>query len=92
MYPSGNEPSSVQVPDAPPLVILARLGNELCVTVLHAAAADLFWQIRQQLLEIHGCYSLRLIILTPAPGNGAIKEIQWRRPVVPDRRVSWKRR
>jgi hypothetical protein len=92
MHPSGNEPSSVLVPDAPPLVTLARLGKELRVTVLHAAAADLLWQNRQQLVEIHRCTSLRLIMLSPARGNGATQELQWRRPVVRERQVSWRRR
>ena len=92
MHRSGNDHSRVPVPDAPPLGTLARLGEELRVTVLHAAAADLLWQNRQQLVEIHGCTSFRLIMLFPARGDGATRELQWRRPVLPTRLVRLRRR
>jgi len=83
MHRSGNDHIPASAPDGPPLATLARLGDELSVTVLYAAAADLLWQQRQRLVEIHGCSSLRLIMLSPAPGIGATTELQWRRPVLP---------
>lgn len=92
MHRSGNDHSRVPVPDAPPLATLARLGEELRVTVLHPATADLLWQNRQQLVEIHGCSSFRLIMLSPAPGDGTLRELQWRRPVLPKRLVRWRGR
>jgi hypothetical protein len=91
MNRSGNDHGPVPVPDAPPLVTLARLGSELRVTVLHAAAADLLWQNRQQLLQIHGCLSLRLIMLSPAQANCSTKELQCQ-PVWSERQFSWRRR
>lgn len=86
----------ISVPDGPPLLTMARMGTVLHVTVLHATAADLIWQHRQQFTEIHGCSGLRLSVLSPAGSDGKPTELQWQRPNV-NRRVirraiSWRRR
>lgn len=69
------------VPDGPPLVTMARIDTVLRVTVLHAAAADLLWQNREQLVKIHNCSCLRLSVLSPGHGDqrNAI-ELQWQPP------------
>lgn len=64
-------------PDGPPLASIERQGSLLQVTVLHPAAADLLWRLRENLSEIHGCSSLRLTIHGAAP----VIELEWERPV-----------
>lgn len=80
------------VPDGPPLLTMARSGTVLHVTVLHAAAADLLWQHRQQLTKIHNCLSLRLCVLNPAQPDGSATEVEWQRPQIVRRSISGRRR
>lgn len=80
------------VPDGPPLLTMARFGTVLHVTVLHAAAADLLWQNRQGLTEIHECLSLRLCVLNPAQADGSATEVEWQRPKLARRLISARRR
>lgn len=80
------------VPDGPPLLTMARSGTVLHVTVLHAAAADLLWQHRQQLTTIHNCLSLRLCVLNPAQPDGSATEVEWQRPEMARRLISGRRR
>lgn len=80
------------VPDGPPLLTMARSGAVLHVTVLHAAAADLLWQNRQRLTEIHGCLNLRLYVLNPAKADGSATEVEWQRPEMARRLISGRRR
>jgi hypothetical protein len=84
----GNDLTPAQPPDGPPLMTMARSGTELVVTCLHAKAADLLWQQRQRLVEIHGCSSLRLILLTAAKDEVAGMSSGWR----PTRSEHWWRR
>ena len=80
------------VPDGPPLVTMARVGTVLHVTVLHAAAADLLWQNRHQLTEIHNCLSLQLCVLNPAQADGSATKVEWQRPEMARRLISGRRR
>lgn len=59
---------------------MARVGTMLDVTVLHGSAADLVWQQRQTLTEMHNCLSLRLNLAACVRGSGAA-ELQWHRLV-----------
>ncbi len=68
-------------PDGPPLACIARCGDTLHVTVLHAAAADILWQSRQLLTAVHSCSELRLVVMEPHAGDGAAIVIQWQRPL-----------
>lgn len=74
-------------PDGPPLASIERQGSLLQVTVLHPAAADLLWRLRESLLEIHGCNSLRLTIHGAAP----VIALEWARPSAPAPAVSVRR-
>lgn len=76
------------VPEAPPLVCIARNGTELHVTVLHAAAADLLWQLREPLTAVYGSTSLRLTMLEPPHQHGDALELQWKRPTEPKSTIS----
>lgn len=76
------------VPDGPPLACIARNGAELHVTILHAAAADLLWQLREPLTALYGSTSLRLTMLEPSRQPGNALEIQWKRPTEPKSRIS----
>ena len=82
---------SSPVPDGPPLVCIARCGETLHVTVLHAATADILWQHRQELAAVHRCTGLQLIILDPSVGDGEALTIPWKRPLVPDASISPRR-
>lgn len=59
---------------------MAVMGDVLHVTVLHAAAADLFWQQRQRLTSVFSCASLRLTVLKPPNTDGPAIDIEWQRP------------
>jgi hypothetical protein len=59
---------------------MARNAEALHVTVLHAAAADLFWQVRHRLTALYGCSTLRLTVLKPPNTDGQAIDIEWRRP------------
>lgn len=83
---SGN---ATAVPDGPPLLTMARCGSVLVVTVLHAAAADLVWQHRQTLVEIHSCLSLRLLLLNHRSAEAT--QLQWFAPVPVDRPITRRR-
>ena len=74
-------------PDGPPLASIERQGSLLQVTVLHPAAADLLWRLRERLSEVHGCTSLRLTIL----GAAQVIELQWTRPLAPAPALSVRR-
>ena len=67
-------------PDGPPLACITRNGSVLEVTVLHATAADLLWQLRQGLAAVYGCSALRLTVV------GTPIEIRWQRPRGPRQR------
>ena len=82
---------SSPVPDGPPLVCIARCGDTLHVTVLHAATADILWQLRQDLAAVYRCSDLQLTILDPSVGDGEALTIQWKRPLVPDASISPRR-
>lgn len=78
MNPSSNGTSST--PDGPPLACITRQGAVLHVTVLHATAADLLWQLRQGLATCYNCSVLRLTVV------GTPIEIQWQCPRGPRQR------
>jgi hypothetical protein len=68
------------VPDCLPVNCMARNAHALHVTVLHAAAADLFWQVRHRLTALYGCSTLRLTVLQPPNTDGPAIDIEWHRP------------
>jgi len=68
------------VPDCLPVNCMARNADALHVTVLHAAAADLFWQVRHRLTALYGCSTLRLTVLKPPNTDGPAIDIEWHRP------------
>lgn len=71
---------------------MAISGNDLRVTVLHAAAADLLWQNRHSLAAVFGCSTLRLTVLKPRTTDGHAIDIEWQRPPGAGPLVSgWKR-
>jgi hypothetical protein len=59
---------------------MARNAHALHVTVLHAAAADLFWQVRGPLTALYGCSTLRLTVLKPPNTDDPAIYIEWHRP------------
>ena len=67
------------VPDAPPLITLARCGVELHATAVHPDAADVIWLNRRRLCAIHGCRGLRLLVLSSAPADAIV--LYWREPI-----------
>lgn len=71
-------------PDGPPLVSIERQGHLLRVTVLHPAAADLLWLLRERLTAIHDCTGLQLTV----HGSEELIELQWQRPAGPHSDVS----
>lgn len=80
------------VPDGPPLLTLARIGTQLHVTVVHAAAADLIWQNRRRLLQIHGCNRLRVSLLELTQANGQPLDLHWPRQQQQAMPISCRRR
>lgn len=79
--------SNVAIPEGPPLVVMARVGAELHVTVLHETAADWFWQQRRGLTKIHGCTKLLLRVMNPI--GQVATQIQWQLPT--QRQISLRR-
>ena len=90
MSRSSNAMSSV--PDGPPLATIARVGPVLQVTAAHAATANLLWQQRQRLTEIHNCQALQLSVLSVLQPDGQPMTLNWQRPAPTRRSVSRRRR
>jgi hypothetical protein len=59
---------------------MATSNGVLSVTVLHAAAADFFWQQRQVLTEAFSCSALRLLLLRPENTSAEPIQMEWSRP------------
>jgi hypothetical protein len=58
---------------------MAATEGVLSVTVLHATAADFFWQQRQMLTAAFSCDALRLLLLRPENSAQPI-QMEWSRP------------
>ena len=69
-----------QVPNCPPGCVMATTEGVLSVTVLHATAADFFWQQRQMLTAAFSCNALRLLLLRPENSSAEPIQIEWSRP------------
>jgi hypothetical protein len=59
---------------------MATNGGVLCVTVLHATAADFFWQQRLVLTEAFSCSALRLLLHRPENSSAEPIQMEWSRP------------
>ena len=59
---------------------MAATEGVLRVTVLHATAADFFWQQRQVLTAAFSCNTLRLLLLRPENSNAEVIQMEWIRP------------
>jgi hypothetical protein len=62
---------------------MATSNGVLSVTVLHATAADFFWQQRQVLTEAFSCSALRLLLLRPENSSAEPIQVEWSRPPDP---------
>jgi hypothetical protein len=62
---------------------MAAANKVLKVTVLHAAAADFFWQHRQRLTAVFGCSSLQITLLQVTDCRGQAMDIIWEAPLGP---------
>ena len=59
---------------------MATTEGVLSVTVLHATAADFFWQQRQMLTAAFSCNALRLLLLRPENSSAEPIQFKWSRP------------
>ena len=58
---------------------MATAEGVLSVTVLHATAADFFWQQRQRLTAAFSCNALHLLLLRPENSTAEPIQMEWRR-------------